>query len=132
MRAAFPLLLIFAALMGGCGDGDEDIASQVTGGAGGDPTTEGPLETPVLEAVIPMAKVLRVRWSVASPCDDIDGERRTDAITFAPAFTVPGSDTDFVDEDANANESYTYRVRCVRGNAASAWSNLLSGNPFLE
>jgi len=113
----------------GCG---EDVTVDATSMSGGDPSANGPLVAPVLEEVIPMSKVLRVRWSVDGACDGVDGERRTDALTFAPAFTVPGSDTDFVDEEANADEAYTYRVRCVRGNAASEWSNMLSGNPFLE
>ncbi len=125
-----PVFLVF--LLGGCGDdGNVDTISP-TGGASGDPTTAGSLQAPGLDAVIPMSKVLRVRWTSPTPCDDIDGERRTDAVTYMPAFTVPGTDTDFVDEAANQDQTYTYRLRCVRGDAASDWSNTLAGNPFLN
>lgn len=133
MKRALSLLpaLLFA-LVGACAEGDDvDTMAPSGGGTSGDPA-DGPLEAPVLEAVIPMSKVLRVRWSMPSRCDDIDGERRTDAITYVPAFSVPGTDTDFVDEAANQDQSYTYRVRCVRGDAASDWSNTLSANPFVQ
>jgi hypothetical protein len=133
MRTASSLLTLFLLLVfvGGCADAD-GADSMLAGGSGGDPALSGPLEAPTLDAVIPMAKVLRVQWTQATPCDDIDGERRTDALTFAPAFTVRGTDTDYVDEAANEDQTYTYRVRCMRGDAASDWSNTLSGNPFLE
>jgi hypothetical protein len=131
MRTASSLLTVLLLLTGACADGETDSA-RVTGGSGGDPTFTGPLEAPALDAVIPMSKVLRVRWTSPTPCQDIDGERRTDALTFAPAFSVPGTDTDYVDEEANEDQTYSYRVRCMRGDAASDWSNTLSGNPFLE
>jgi hypothetical protein len=79
-----------------------------------------------------MAKVLRVRWSLSSTCDMVDGERRTDAVTFVPAFTAKGTDTDYVDEDAYEDQTYSYRLRCIRGDDASEYSNTLGGNPFLE
>lgn len=92
----------------------------------------GPLEAPVLEEVLPTAKMLRVRWSLSSSCDAIDGERRTDTVTYIPVFTTSGTDTNFVDDEATENQTYTYRVRCVRGDEVSDYSNQLGGNPFIE
>lgn len=131
-RFVTPLLCLLMLASVGCSDDGPADTTSPSGGTTGDPNADGPLTAPVLEAVIPMSKVLRVRWSTPTRCDDVDGERRTDAVTFAPAFSVPGTDTDFVDEEANQDQAYTYRVRCVRGDSASEWSNMLSANPFLE
>ncbi|MDI1476055.1 hypothetical protein [Polyangium sp. y55x31] len=124
------VLLLLAA--GACASEVDPADSEPTGYAGGDPSAGGPLEAPVLEDVIPMSKVLRVRWSLVSPCEEVEAERRTDAETFAPAFTAEGTDTDHVDEGANEDQAYTYRLRCVRGDEASGFSNTLSANPFIE
>jgi hypothetical protein len=133
MRADSLLLCVLVMVLGAaCGGADEDPDSLVVGASGTSPSQGGPLEAPVLEDVIPMSKVLRVRWSLPTPCDDVDAERRTDASPFAHAFTAKGTDTDHVDEDAHRDETFTYRLRCVRGSATSDYSNTLSGNPFAE
>lgn len=129
MRWSWVVLVGFVSTIVGCGSDVEDAADRYNQGNGTAPENLGPLEAPVLEDVIPMSKVLRVRWSVDSKCDSIGGERRTDAMTFIPVFTVPGSDTDYVDGDAYENQTYTYRVRCVRDDKASEYSNMLSANP---
>ena len=131
-RLACSLSCVVALLAGGCASEVEPADAEPTGSGVGGPSASGPLEAPVLEDVIPMSKVLRVRWSLSSPCEEVEGERRTDAETFAPAFTANGTDTDHVDEGANEDQSYTYRVRCLRGEAASDWSNTLAANPFID
>ncbi|HRI68714.1 MAG TPA: hypothetical protein PK156_31010 [Polyangium sp.] len=130
MRASWILTLGFVLTISGCGS-DVEVAPDEYGGSNGASTDVGPLEAPVIEEVIPMSKVLRVRWSVASTCDAIEGERRTDAVTYAPIFTVSGTDTDYVDDDAYENQTYTYRVRCIRGDKASEYSNQMGANPFI-
>lgn len=129
MRSSWVVLLGFGLTIVGCASEVEDAPDRYSGGTGSSSENLGPLEAPTLEDVIPMSKVLRVRWSVASKCDSIDGERRTDAMTFIPVFTVAGSDTDYVDGDAYEDQTYTYRVRCVRGDDASDYSNMLGANP---
>lgn len=131
MRSSWVVLLGFASTIAGCGSDVEDAADRYNEGSGTAPENLGPLEAPTLEDVIPMSKVLRVRWSVDSKCDSIDGERRTDAMTFIPVFTVSGSDTDYVDGDAYEDQTYTYRVRCVRDEKASEYSNMLGANPYV-
>jgi hypothetical protein len=132
MRARLVVTLGFVLTISGCGSEVENGPDGYSGGNGSKPIDLGSLEAPTLDAIIPMAKVLRVRWSLNSTCDSIDGERRTDVVTFVPAFTALGTDTDYVDEDASADQTYTYRLRCVRGDEASGYSNMLGANPFLE
>ncbi|UQA55742.1 hypothetical protein [Polyangium aurulentum] len=117
-------------VLGACASAEEDTGGSVGGGLSGG--AEGSPEAPVLEDVIPLAKVLRVRWSVPSACEEIEAERRTDAETFTLAFTAPATDTDHVDEEANTDQTYTYRLRCLLGEETSDWSNTLSANPFDE
>jgi hypothetical protein len=131
MRAKLVVTLGFVLTISGCGSDVENAPDTYSGGNGSKPVDLGPLEAPTLDAVIPMAKVLRVRWSLTSTCDSIDGERRTDAVTYVPAFTSLGTDTDYVDEDAHEDQTYTYRLRCVRGDALSDYSNVLGANPFV-
>lgn len=132
MRAAMILVVGLGLTTAGCASEIEPAPGTYTGGDATGSTELGPLEAPVLESVIPMAKVLRVRWSVSSQCDVIDGERRTDTMTFIPVFSTIGTDTDYVDEEANEDQSYTYRVRCIRGEDASEYSNMLGANPFIQ
>ena len=132
MRTSMVVTLGFVLAIAGCASEVEPGPGTVTDGSGSNSEDLGPLEAPTLEAVIPMAKVLRVQWSLSSTCDMVDGERRTDAVTFVPAFTAKGTDTDYVDEDAYEDQMYTYRLRCIRGDDASEYSNTLGGNPYLE
>jgi hypothetical protein len=130
-RFACSVSCVLVLLAGGCASEVDSADVEPTGVGSGDPSG-GALDAPVLEDVIPMSKVLRVRWSLVSACDEVEGERRTDAETFAPAFTAEGTDTDRVDEGANEDQAYTYRLRCLRGESASEWSNTLSANPFVD
>lgn len=130
-RTSWIVLLGFVLTISGCASDVENAPDTYSGGSGSNTEELGPLTPPTLDDVIPMSKVLRVRWSVTSTCDAIDGERRTDTMTFVPAFTALGTDTDFVDKDAHEDQTYTYRLRCVRGDAASDYSNVLGANPFI-
>ena len=131
MRTSLVVTLGFVLTIFGCASEVDNGPDTYSGGNGSKPIDLGPLEAPTLESVIPMAKVLRVRWSVTSTCDTIDGERRTDAVTFVPAFTALGTDTDYVDEDAHEDQTYSYRLTCVRGDEASEYSNVKGANPFI-
>ncbi|MDI1448793.1 hypothetical protein [Polyangium sp. 6x1] len=131
-RVASSFSCVLILLASACASEVDPADYEPPGSAGGGASADGPLEAPVLEDVIPMSKVLRVRWSLVSPCEAIEAERRTDADTFALAFTAKGTDTDHVDEGANEDQLYTYRLRCVRGEEASDFSNTLSANPFIE
>ncbi len=132
MRTASSFLCVLGLLAGGCASEVDGVDTEARGNGTTNGANEGPLDPPVLEDVIPMSKVLRVRWTLSTRCDEVEAERRTDAETFALAFAAKGTDTDHVDEGANEDQAYTYRLRCVREEAASGWSNTLSGNPFLE
>lgn len=132
MRTNMIVTLGFALTISGCAEEVEGAPDKYGGSNGSAPVELGPLEAPTLDAVIPMAKVLRVRWSLNASCDSIDGERRTDAMTFVPAFVALGTDLDHVDEDAHEDQTYTYRLRCIRGDKASEYSNTLGANPFTK
>jgi hypothetical protein len=126
-------LALALCLVGGCAGSSEEDGAVVRGSVGGEQGTKpGELTAPVLEDVIAVAKVLRVRWSATALCDEVEGERRTDKETFAQAFTVPGTDSEYVDEGAHEDQAYTYRLRCLVGDETSSWSNTRTANPLEE
>lgn len=114
--AAFALALLVA-----CSSDDSSTPSS-SGSA---------LEAPALDAVEPMAGGLHVRWtSHQHDCDAVEGERKSGSGQFEQVFTVPGSADNEMDGTAtDPTVSYTYRVRCKKGAAYSAYSNELSGTP---
>lgn len=91
---------------------------------------EGASDTPRLSSVEAMAGGLHVTWENPSPpCDTIEGERRAGDAPFQIVFVVPGEVDNKHDGTATDDETYVYRVRCTRGDASSAYSNEMSGNP---
>jgi hypothetical protein len=111
------------------GDQGGDPSGATTGvGAGGDPL----IEAPILKEVAPFSSVLRLLWETPVACDEVEGERRTAATSYEAVFTVPGTDTAFVDGEAYLDQTYTYRLRCKRGSSFSAYSNELTANPAGE
>jgi hypothetical protein len=98
------------------------------GGQGGAAAAVG---VPRLERVEKMAGNLHVFWAPpdGASCGEIEGERKTGDAPYAVIFRVPGSTRDRHDGGARADATYTYRLRCLVGEAASAYSNEMSGNP---
>jgi hypothetical protein len=82
-----------------------------------------------LKEIEPFSSVLRLTWEAPSPCDTIEGERRTAGAMFEVVFTVPGTDTVYVDGDALEDMTYTYRLLCRLEFATSAYSNEMTANP---
>jgi hypothetical protein len=87
-------------------------------------------QTAHLDEVMPMAGVLHVAWTEATPCDFIEAERKDDQHpTFAAAFEVTGDKTSHMDGDAGMNMMYTYRLRCKVSDVLSDYSNEMGANP---
>ena len=96
----------------------------VAGAATAKPTT------PQLAAIEPMQGALHVMWTnKQDDCDTIEGERKTDTDPYAVAFTVPGEADNKHDMSATKDTTYTYRLRCKKGDAYSEYSNEMSRNP---
>jgi hypothetical protein len=128
IRTRIGLCIGMSVLLAACGSEVEPGTGTMGGQTGGGATIVP--EVPILESVLPVGKVLRVQWKTTSECEAIEGERRTPSVTYAVVFNVPGTDTDYVDEEANSDEEYTYRIRCQIGDVYSEYSNQVSGNPF--
>lgn len=79
---------------------------------------------------------LHVMWTNAeTACDSIVGERKAEMADgtvheqYKQAFSVPGEADNKHDTTATADMKYTYRLRCKKGDAVSAYSNEMGGNP---
>jgi hypothetical protein len=111
-----------------------EVEEESTSG-GGSPSApsispvEVSLKPPVLTQIDSFSNVLRLTWETPSTCDEIEGERRTATSPFEVIFTVPGSDSVFVDGEAIEDKTYTYRLRCRRSFSISAYSNEMTANP---
>jgi hypothetical protein len=114
---------------GGQGGGGQGGGGQGGGGQGGG--AAAPAGAPRLVSVAKMAGNLHVFWALpdGASCDQIEGERKTDAVPYAVIFRVPGSTRDRHDGGAEADTTYTYRLRCSSGGAYSPYSDEMSGNP---
>ncbi len=125
----FTFSLVALAL--GCGDSSHDGhdggGAAAQGGSG-----EGGAGAPVLDRVDPMHGALHLYWTnVSGGCDTVEGERKVGATSaFAPLFTVPGTVDNKADDAAtDPMVSYTYRLRCKKGDVYSAYSNERSASP---
>lgn len=124
------LASVFLALGACAGEVEE-------GAAAGQAASSGPsggvvgitLKPPVLVSLDSLANVLKLTWETPSACDEVEGERKTGETPFELVFTVPGSDTVFVDAEAIEDQAYTYRLRCKRSFGVSEYSNELTANP---
>lgn len=94
-------------------------------------TTGASLKAPVVTQTIPMAGGLHVVWTnTQKDCDAIEGERKSASEAYKVVFTIPdGSVNNKHDAPLTAGTTYTYRVRCKKGAAYSAYSNEKSGKP---
>lgn len=86
---------------------------------------------PVLDEVMAMHGALHVYWTnVADDCDEVEGERMVGDAEFEVFFTVPGTVDNEADDGAtDPATEYTYRVRCLRGEMYSDYSNELTASP---
>lgn len=90
----------------------------------------GSPQAPMLRSVEKMEGALMVRWmNMESGCSAVEGERKMGAESFAQTFSVPGDVDNKHDAAATADATYTYRVRCKKGEAYSAWSDAMGMNP---
>jgi hypothetical protein len=109
-----------------------EVEEEITGGPSAAPSfspVEVSLKPPVLTQIDSFSNVLRLSWEAPSACDEIEGERRTATTPFEVIFTVPGTDTVFVDGEAIEDKTYTYRLRCRRSFSISDYSNEMTANP---
>ena len=92
---------------------------------------DGAVEAPMLMTVEPMEGALHVSWmNMQKDCSSVEAERRMTSGAYEAAFSVPGSVDNKMDAAATENMTYTYRLRCKKGTAFSAYSNELSANPY--
>ena len=102
-------------------------AAAATDSGGSSPSS---LKAPVITMVMQMEGALHVMWTNAeTSCDSIEGERKSNG-SYASAFSVPGTVDNKMDAKATDNMTYTYRIRCKKGTAYSAYSNEMGGNPM--
>ena len=96
-----------------------------------DASTGPTLLAPVITMIMPMAGGLHVMWTNnQNDCDRIELERKSDSEAYKVAFTIPdGTVNNKHDGTTTAGTLYTYRVRCKKGENASAYSNEKSATP---
>lgn len=118
MTMRFRILTVWLSVGLGAACGDEELGG-------------GSLVAPTLDEVEPMHGALHLYWTNETPdCDAVEGERKTASGSFESFFSVPGSVDNEADDDAtDAGQTYTYRLRCVRGDETSAYSNEVSASP---
>lgn len=94
-----------------------------------EPVAEAP-KAPQLKQLMKMAGNLHVMWAnVDDSCDSVVGERKTASTEYKVAFTVPGTVDNKHDSGAAGTETFTYRLRCKKGDTFSDYSNEMSGSP---
>lgn len=94
------------------------------------------VKPPSIDTVAKMMGALHVMWTNAeASCETIEGERQaqmTDGTImekYKVVFSVSGEADNKHDTSATAAMKYTYRLRCKKGTAYSAYSNEMSGSP---
>jgi hypothetical protein len=145
--------LVTAALSSGCsssttqdpvpGTKTETPAPTPTTGTPADTTSGGtttpPAATPkapTIDGVMKMQGALHVTWTNPAPaCDTVEGERQAKMADgsimekYKVVFTVPGEADNKHDTTATDAMTYSYRLRCKKGDAYSAYSNEMTGTP---
>lgn len=119
------------------GDPKSDVPPGTADPASGDPasgTTDPPakaLAAPSIDGIMKMGGALHVVWTLPADvtCDKVTLERKTATTDYKVAYTLPGSADNKHDAAATQNTTYTYRVQCFVGAAASPYSNEKSANP---
>lgn len=123
---------IFFFAVAGCSESETKApaSSSGTSGTGGGPGA------PKLDDLVKMSGALHVMWTnPAEGCDSVEGERQaamadgTVHEAYKVVFTEPGEADNKHDMTATADMDYTYRLRCKKGDAFSAYSNEMTKNP---
>ncbi len=87
-------------------------------------------QAPMMKTVEKMDGALMVNWmNMETGCSAVDGERKLGAEAFTAVFSVPGEVDNKHDATATSDATYTYRVRCKKGDKYSAWSDEMGMNP---
>jgi hypothetical protein len=86
---------------------------------------------PTLTTLAQMSGGLHVMWKNGQKdCDTIEGERKSDTEAYKKVFSVPGvADNKHDGLGLTAGKAYTYRLRCMKGEMASDYSNEKTGTP---
>ena len=123
--AALTSLVVLAC--SGCGEGSP--AGGTGGGSDTGTETSTAPQAPVLDDVMAMNGSLHVSWTVVGASDTIEADRKTSMDPWGASFSVAGTEKSHVDASATADMTYTYRLRCKKGDALSSYSNEKSANP---
>lgn len=128
---ALCLFALLALLAGACAEGVDTTAVESSSEGAGDTSggASGSVQAPRLLEAAPFSLVVKLTWEIKSPCDSIEGERKTEVDPYKAIFEVPGTDTVYVDPEATDEQAYTYRLRCWRGANVSAYSNEKTADP---
>ena len=95
-------------------------------------TSSATLAAPTITMVMKMSGALHVMWTNNQvDCDSVEGERKSDTDPYSVVFSVPGTVDNKMDMAATANTTYTYRLRCKKGDQYSDYSPEMSRNPTL-
>lgn len=87
-------------------------------------------QAPMMKSVEKMEGALMLYWmNMESGCVSVEGERKEGSGAYAVVFTVPGEVDNKHDSTATKDATYTYRLRCLKGKATSAYSDEMSMNP---
>lgn len=88
------------------------------------------VKAPTIQGIMKMAGALHVSWTNAEPsCDSVELERMTATASWKVVATLPGEADNKHDATATSATMYTYRVRCKKAAAYSAYSNEMSASP---
>ncbi|MCA2980026.1 MAG: hypothetical protein INH37_17260 [Myxococcaceae bacterium] len=88
-------------------------------------------QAPMMKSVEKMDGALMLYWMNMEPgCTTVEGERKEGTGAYAVAFSVPGEVDNKHDATATKDATYTYRLRCTKGDKASAYSDEMSMNPL--
>lgn len=87
-------------------------------------------QAPMMSSVEKMNGALMVKWmNMESGCTAVEAERKTLTDPYAVVFSVPGDVDNKHDASATTDTTYTYRLRCKKGDKYSAYSDEMGMNP---
>ena len=84
----------------------------------------------MMKSVEKMDGALMLYWmNMEAGCTSVEGERKEGSGAYSVVFTVPGEADNKHDATATKDATYTYRLRCVKAGARSAYSDEMAMNP---